>query len=163
VTVIRNVSVLNHTIGRVIRQQLSADTRNIATFLLMLICLLASQSVHLSAWIPWVASDSKAGSGVRRFARWLSNSSINPHTWYASIFTYAMRAWTNMPIFIALDTSMLYDRFCCVRLSMIYMNRAIPVAWSVLEHDSSSVKYGQYAHLFEPVRDLLPRGTKIFF
>jgi hypothetical protein len=46
---------------------------------------------------------------------------------------------------------------------MIYMNRAIPVAWHVLEHDSSSVKYEHYAHLFVQVAALLPKNVEIFF
>jgi len=79
------------------------------------------------------------------------------------MITYAMHEWTKMPIFIALDTTMLYDRFCCVRISMIYMNRAIPIAWRVLEHDSATVKYVQYAHLFERVEKLLPEKVQIIF
>ena len=74
-----------------------------------------------------------------------------------------MRAWTQMPIYLALDTSMLYDRFCCVRISMIYMNRAIPVTWCVLEHESSSIKYLQYSHLFERAVALLPQNVEIIF
>jgi hypothetical protein len=46
---------------------------------------------------------------------------------------------------------------------MIYMNRAIPVTWCVLEHDSSTVKYACYSHLFERVEALLPRGVEIIF
>jgi hypothetical protein len=74
-----------------------------------------------------------------------------------------MREWTHQPIYLALDTSMLYDRFCCVRLSMIYMNRAIPVTWCVLEHESSTVKYACYSHLFERVEELLPKEVEIIF
>ena len=157
-----NVSVLNNTVGRLLRQQ-HFDTRNIATFLLMTLCLLLTKCVCLSAWIPWVSKNTKAESCFRRFARWLDNSSVDPHVWYAPLFLHAMREWTQMPIYLALDTSMLYDRFCCVRISMIYMNRAIPVTWSVLEHESSTVKYLQYAHLFERTVALLPRNVEIFF
>jgi hypothetical protein len=46
---------------------------------------------------------------------------------------------------------------------MIYMNRAIPVAWCVLEHYSATVKYVKYAHLFERVKALLPQDVEIFF
>jgi hypothetical protein len=46
---------------------------------------------------------------------------------------------------------------------MIYMNRAIPVVWHILEHDSSSVKYEHYAHLLERAEALLPRNVEIFF
>ena len=158
-----NVSKLNNTIGRVLRQQLFIDPRNIATFLAMVLCLLLSKSVYLSAWILWMSQDTKAESRIRRFARWLDNSSIDPHVWYTPQFLYAMREWTQMPICLALDTSMLYDRFCCVRISMIYMNRAIPVTWCVVEHKSSTIKYLQYAHLFEQAVALLPQNVEIIF
>jgi hypothetical protein len=46
---------------------------------------------------------------------------------------------------------------------MIYMNRAIPVAWCILEHPSSTVTYERYAHLFEQVGKLLPKEVKITF
>ena len=159
----QNVSALNHTIGKAIRQEICPDPRNIATFIAAVASLLVSKSVHLSAWISCTSSGINAGSCVRRFARWLANSSINPHVWYGQVFRYAMQKWTQTPIFLALDTTMLYDRFCCVRISMIYMNRAIPVAWHVLEHDSSSIKYKYYAHLFEQVAVLLPKEVEIFF
>jgi hypothetical protein len=144
-------------------QELSPDTRNIATFLTMLLGLLASQNVRLSAWISWVSGNAKAASHIRRFSRWLGNASIEPHTWYVPLFRYALRKWTHRPIYLALDTTMLYDRFCCVRISMIYMNRAIPVTWRVLEHASSTVKYACYSHLFERVEELLPREVEIIF
>ena len=163
VTIIQGVSILNHTVGRVIRQQLSPDTRVIATFLTILVSILTSQSVRLSAWIYWIPGATKAESRIRRLARWLGNSSIDPHNWYAPLFRYALREWTRMPIYLALDTSMLYDRFCCVQISMIYMNRAIPVTWCVLEHNSSAVKYVQYRHLFEQAEALLPKEVEIIF
>jgi len=163
VAIIKNVSILNHTIGRALRQHVVHDPRNIETFLVMLVSLVVSTSVRLSELIQAMPGNTKAKSRIRRLTRWLNNSSITPHVWYAQIFLYAMRKWAQMPIFLALDTSMLYDQYCCIRISMIYMNRAIPVAWRVLEHNSSSVKYKQYAHLFDQVKALLPRNVEIFF
>ena len=163
VTTILNMSILNLTIGRVLLQLCFTDPRNIASFLAMVLCLVLTKSVCLSEWILYIPQKIKAESRFRRFARWLDNSSITPLVWYVPLFHYAMREWTRMPIYISLDTSMLYDRFCCVRISMIYMNRAIPVAWCVLEHNSSTVKYERYAHLFEWARLLLPKDVEIIF
>ena len=157
------MSKVNHTIGRALMQQISPDPRNVATFLIAVVCLLATQNVNLSAWIAWIPWKIKAGSSIRRFSRWLGNSSILPQVWYTAIFRYAMREWTQMPISLALDTSMLYDSFCCARISMIFLNRAIPVSWCVLEHNSATVKYEQYAHLFDRVEILLPRDVEIIF
>jgi len=158
-----NMSVLNITIGRVLLQLCFTDPRNIATFLGMVLCLILTKSVCLSEWVLCVPKKTKAESRFRCFARWLDNSSIIPHVWYAPLFHYAIREWTRMPIYITLDTSMLYDRFCCVRISMIYMNRAIPVTWCVLEHNSSTVKYERYAHIFEWAKALLPKDVEIIF
>jgi hypothetical protein len=117
---IQSMSALNHTIGRLLWQQFSPDIRNIATFIDILISILVSKSVILSDWISWIPGTTKAESRARRFARWLDNSSIDHHEWYTPIFLYALRDWSRMPIFLALDTSMLYDRFCCVQISMLY-------------------------------------------
>jgi hypothetical protein len=46
---------------------------------------------------------------------------------------------------------------------MIYMNRAIPVTWRVLEHESSTVKYQHYAHLLDRIEALLPQNVVIIF
>ena len=46
---------------------------------------------------------------------------------------------------------------------MIFLNMDIPVLWCVLEHNSSTVKYAQYVHLFDRVEILLPREVEIIF
>jgi hypothetical protein len=40
---------------------------------------------------------------------------------------------------LALDTTMLWNRFCFVVLSVVIHNRAIPLLWQTLEHPSASV------------------------
>ncbi len=53
---------------------------------------------------------------------------------------------------------MLYDRFCCVWISMIYMNRAIPAAWYVPEHGSSAIAVSVILAFYS----LLSESNKIF-
>jgi hypothetical protein len=53
----------------------------------------------------------------------------------------------------------LRDRFCAIRFSMVYMGRAIPVAWRVIEHLSSSVTFARYEELLKPAQRLLPQGV----
>jgi hypothetical protein len=160
---IRNVSKLNLTLGKALMQQLSPDPRNLAIFLTAVVSVLASQNVALSAWISWLSWKIKAASSSRRFIRWLDNPSILPYAWYKVIFQHAIQNWTPRPIFIILDTSMLYDSFCCVRISMLYLNRAIPVTWCVLKHNSASVKYERYSYLLEQAEKILPRNMDIVF
>ena len=50
---------------------------------------------------------------------------------------------------------MLWNRYCIVRLSLIYRGRAIPLVWIVLEHGSSSVAHAQYRALLDQAAALL--------
>ncbi len=66
-------------------------------------------------------------------------------------------------IVLALDTSMLRDRFCIVMISMIHRGRGIPVAWKALPHESSSVGYEHCREVLEYARDLLPEDVPVVF
>ena len=46
----------------------------------------------------------------------------------------ALVEWGEQALYVALDTSMLWNTYCLIRLSVIYRGRAVPLVWCVLEH-----------------------------
>jgi DDE family transposase len=64
-------------------------------------------------------------------------------------------------LYLALDTSMLWNQHCVMRLSVVYRGRAVPIVWEVLKHGSSSVPHAAYEELLEAVPPLLPAGVKV--
>lgn len=58
---------------------------------------------------------------------------------------------------------MLRDKFCAIRVCVIYMGLAFPIAWRVLEHDSSSVKFNDYKEVLEQARSRLPKEVEVIF
>ena len=46
---------------------------------------------------------------------------------------------------------------------MIYLGRAIPVAWLIFEHDSSAVKYEDYREVLQRAHSLMPREVPVIF
>jgi hypothetical protein len=58
---------------------------------------------------------------------------------------------------------MLRDNACAVRISMIYLGRAVPIAWRVLEHKSASVKYAAYKEVLAQARSRLPENVCVIF
>jgi hypothetical protein len=58
---------------------------------------------------------------------------------------------------------MLWNRYCVIRISLIYRGRAVPVVWEVLEHGSSSVAYATYKVLLDALPPLLPLGVRVVF
>ena len=61
-----------------------------------------------------------------------------------------------------MDT-LLWDKYCQVRIAVIYRGRAIPIVWQVLEHGSSSVSYAVYHELLARTAAWLPLGCRVVF
>ena len=142
---------------------LALDGRNAATFAWMVLAAILSKSVSLTSWDVALPFEVNSASTIRRFSRWMHNAKINISQIYDGIISAALRNWGRKRIILALDTSMLRDNACAVRISMIYLGRAVPIAWSILEHRSASVKYTAYKELLAQARSRLPGGVCVVF
>lgn len=140
------------------------DLRHLKTLAWMMVGLIQSGKISLTAWAPYVHGRAVyAQSTVRRFARWLNNDRIEVHPLYSPLIQQALAEWGKNVLYLALDTSMLWNTYCIVRISVIYRGRAVPMVWKVLEHPSSSVAYEVYKDLLDEVAKLLPFGCKVVF
>ena len=72
----------------------------------------------------------------------------------------ALPAWGAATVYLALDTTMLWDQYCMIRLSVIYRGRAVPLAWQVVEHRSAQVAFRVYRDLLQGAATLLPPCTR---
>ncbi len=140
------------------------DSRHKVTFLWMIYGLIQSKESNLSEWIPFVNSKAKkAQSTERRFSRWLHNGNIKTENIYDPVIKKALREWGESTIYLALDTSMLWNSYCQIRICIIYRGRAIPLVWRTIEHGSSSVKFSYYKDLLLRAKSLLPENTRVVF
>jgi hypothetical protein len=116
----------------------------------MMMGLICAKTVSLGAWAPFVVSRARyAQSTVRRFSRWLNNHRIKSQPLYGPLIEQALIGWVGKQVYIALDTSMLWNTYCMIRLSFIYRGRAIPLTWKVIEHGSAVVSFDVYQDLLE--------------
>src|SRR5262249_25883391 len=140
------------------------DRRHLQTFIWMMVGLIHSGCVSLTAWVPFGTSRARyAQSTQRRVARWLQNQRLAVHPLYAPFIQTALAEWGNHTLYLALDTPLLWNRYCTVRISVIYRGRAVPPVWEVLEQASRSVAYERYEAWLEAVLPLVPRGGKVVF
>jgi hypothetical protein len=140
------------------------DRRHLKTLAWMMVGLLHSRLISLTAWAPYVQSRAVyAQSCVRRFDRWLHSKRIDVHRLYGPLMQQALAEWGQNVLYLALDTSTLWDLYCIVRISIIYRGRAIPMAWKVLQHSSSSVAYDVYKDVLDKVASLLPLHCTVVF
>ena len=54
----------------------------------------------------------------------------------------AISNWLKGRVYLALDTTMLWNKYCMTHLSIICGGRAIPFLWLVTEHNPSFVTLG---------------------
>jgi hypothetical protein len=140
------------------------DVRHLQTFAWMVVGLIQAECVKLPAWVPFVQGRAQyAQSTQRRFRRWLGNRRIEVAPLYGPLIQQALQDWGTHTLYLALDTSLLWNQYCLIRLSVVYRGRAVPVVWEVLEHGSSSVTHAAYEALLDAVSPLLPTGIKVVF
>jgi Transposase DDE domain len=140
------------------------DRRHRQTLAWMMLGLICSKTVSLGAWVPFVVSRAHyAQSTVRRFSRWLENNRIKPQPLYGPLIEQALSTWVGKRVYVALDTSMLWNRYCMIRLSVIYRGRAVPLTWKVIEHGSASVSFETYQELLEEAKKRIPFACKVVF
>lgn len=140
------------------------DVRHVQTLAWMVVGLIQAECVNLPTWIPFVQSRAQyAQSTQRRFRRWLGNRRIEVAPQYGPLIQQALRDWGRHTVYLALDTSMLWNQYCLIRLSVVYRGRAVPLVWEVIEHGSSSVTHTAYEELLDTVSALLPAGVKVVF
>jgi hypothetical protein len=121
------------------------DLRHLKTLAWMVSALLSSRELNLSAWEPYVQSRAtKAQSTERRWQRFMDNCRIGVRGVYLPLVLAALSGWKHQRLYLALDTTVLWDRFCMIHLSVVCCGRAVPLLWRVLEHGSAIVAFEEY-------------------
>jgi hypothetical protein len=138
------------------------DVRHLQVLVWMVVGVLAEGSVNLTCWIDYTQSRAKYAQSVqRRFSRWLHNNRIQPYRIYAPIVRQVFENWQDRTVYVALDTTLLWNRYCVIRLAVVYRGRAIPLVWRVLEQQSSSVAFWHYRRLLQRAALLLPSSVTV--
>lgn len=160
----KRTSRLYHDLLRLLKQSDWADQRHLQTLVWMVLGLICAGCVNLTQWTAYTQSRAKiAQSHQRRFSRWLHNSRINVHRLYSPIIKQSLRGWGESVIVLIIDTSMLWNRYCLIRVSVQYRGRAIPVSWRVISHQSSSIDLKVYQGLLKRAAHLMPPGVSVRF
>jgi hypothetical protein len=140
------------------------DLRHLKTPAWMIVGLIQAGRSSLTAWAPYGHSRAVfAQSTVRRFTRWLEHERIEVHALYGPLLQQALAEWGHQLVYLALDTSTLWNTDGVVRIALVYRGRAMPIGWKGLDHPSSRVSYAVYQDLLEKVAAWLPFGCPVAF
>lgn len=96
-----------------------------------------------------------AQSHERRFLRALSATTSPWRAIYAHVMRVALGDWGEARLTLALDTTLLFKRWCVICVSLVYRGRALPLAWRVVRHGSSMVSHTEIYPVLASVQCLL--------
>jgi len=134
------------------------DQRHLVLLAWMVAGLSLSETVCFDRWKTRLPLGyCLAASWQRRCQRWLANSRIDVQALYGPLILWAIQHWQNPghTLHLALDTTVLWNRFCVVVVSVVAHGRAIPLLWQTLEHPSASVSASVSIALLEKADRLL--------
>lgn len=141
---------------RMRQQSRVRDLRHLKALAWMVSALLCSGELNLAAWEPYVPSRAtKAQSTERRWQRFMDNERVIVRLIYLPLVLAALKGWQQQRLYLALDTTVLWNRFCMIHGSVVCCGRAIPLLWRVLEHSSASVAFEEYQPMLRRARWLL--------
>ena len=105
------------------------DQRHLKVFSEIMAAMLQSQSACLSRWIPLLGHrDCSACSHLERLSYFVHNPRIVAQTFYVPLLKHFLATYAGLPLELTLDTSMLWDQFCLVKVCMIWGGRSIPLS-----------------------------------
>ena len=148
---------LYSSLGRYLAQWcIHKDLRHLKALVWMVVGLVGSQKLSLTAWEPYVQSSAQyAQSYQRRWRRFLDNPRIEVCDWYLPLVMNAIQGWKHRPVSLALDTTLLWNEYCMIHLSVVCCGRAVPLLWKTLKHKSASVAFEEYQPLLDQAHELL--------
>lgn len=132
------------------------DLRHLKALAWMVSALICSGQLSLPVWEPYVPSRAqKAQSVERRWRRFFGNERIDVSALYLPLVLAALSGWKAHRLYLALDTTILWNQYCMIQLSVVCCGRAVPLLWRVLEHGSATVAFKEYKPLLRKARWLL--------
>jgi len=61
----------------------------------------------------------------------------------------AINLWQSERLYLAIDTTLLWEEYCLVTISVVCAGRAVPFDWVAIKHRSASVGFSEYQPLLE--------------
>ncbi len=82
-----------------------------------------------------------AVSWQRRWQSWLSNARVDVEPLVGSLIQWALHNWreSGKALHRALDTTMVWNRYGVVVVSIVMHGRAIPLVWRTFKHPGASI------------------------
>jgi hypothetical protein len=159
-TAIQLYHTWNKKLGHI---RVGENQARLRTFTWMMVGLLLSQSVHLSAIARKIPSMARQSSIVKRLSRLLQNGALRVREWYrpvASALLHEVVA-SGQVVRLIMDGTKVGGGHRLLMVAVAYRRRSLPIAWTWVKGTRGHTLATTQAALLGYVRHLLPAGAKV--
>jgi len=124
--------------------------------------ILQSQQASPARWLPYLSHrNCGARAHLERIHYLLENPHITVERFYHPLLENVLAAFAHSSLILAFDTSVWWNQYCWVEVSLIWGGRSWTVAQTVLEHASASVAFEDYQAVLEMAYAQIPPGCSV--
>jgi len=128
--------------------------------------IVGSKSTNLPAIackVPGGANDrqAKPESRVKRFERWLRNEAVQSETFFLPFAEALLLSLCHATLVLAIDGSIVGRGCMTLMISVVYKQRALPIAWTVAKRRKGHFPERMHIDLVSKVQRLVPDGARV--
>jgi hypothetical protein len=137
--------------------------RHLHTLAALISGIVGSNSAHLPKIAKKVPDHAKRESRAKRFSRWVNNEHIQFEGYYLPYVEALLARLAHGPLLLAMDGSEMGRGCLTLMVSVIYKQRALPIAWLVVQGSKGHFPEETHVRLIGQVHDILPAGCEVIF
>jgi len=125
--------------------------------------IVGSKRTNLPAIAGKVPDGTKSESRVRRFSRWIVDESITVETYFLPFAEALIASLALQTLVLVMDGSEVGRGCLTLMVSVVYKQRALPIAWIVVKGSKGHFPEECHVTLLEQVHNLVPEGVDVVF
>jgi len=137
--------------------------RHLTTLAMLISGIVASKSVNLPAIANKVPTMTKVDSQVKRFSRWVDNQRVHYECYYLPYAQQLVASLSHQRLVLIMDGSSVGRGCRTLMLSVVYKNRALPLAWLVAEGSKGCFSEENHITLIQQVKEIVPEDADVIF
>jgi len=140
------------------------QAHHMSTLAAMITGIVQGKSSNLGTMARKIPTTNQVASVEKKFTRFIKNDKVTYALFFMPFISVILQQLSQSePLILAMDGSVTGRKCMTLMVSLIYNNRAIPIAWTTVKGRKGHLPEDVHLELLDKVKPLIPDGTDIIF
>ncbi len=146
------------------KQLTGNQARHMNTLAAMITGIVQSKSCNLGAMARKIPTETQVASVEKKFTRFIQNDNVSYDLFFLPFITIILQQLSQSgPLLLAMDGSVTGRKCMTLMVSLIYNNRAIPIAWITVKGSKGHLPEDVHLELLNKMKPLIPTRADVIF